>query len=192
MEKPFSGIRPLITYNTYFYTIPNKKVSRMDSNYSVKELRTNNMEIFMDFFTVNSVFETKTMLFDIMVLSDIGNILSQMKEKLLYIYCLQQGEDILGFYFVKDMKRHYDEKEAKTLSLICSVQNSNNNHLFYMGFLHVLRQIIHINADYKMITIENIGHNKILHEYWCRGKQSLYSIETAYYSYNYVYPSFSN
>ena len=39
MEKPFSGIRPLITYNTYFYTIPNKKVSRMDSNYSVKELR---------------------------------------------------------------------------------------------------------------------------------------------------------
>ena len=187
--EPFSGIRPLIAYNTYFYTIPNKKVARMNPKYTVKEMRTNNMEIFIDFFTVNKVFETKTMLFDIMVLTDLGNIISQIKEKLLYVYYLQRDEDILGFYFIKDMKRHYDEKEAKTLSLTCSVQNSNDNNLFYMGFLHVLRQIIHINADYKMITIEDIGHNQILHQYWSRGKKSLYSIESAYYSYNYVYPS---
>ena len=185
----FGGIRPLIKYNTLFYAIPDKKVSRMHPSYCVVRLNTENIDLFIDFFAVNDVFENKTLLFDIMVLPDIGNILSQLKEKLLYIYCLRNGENILGFYFIKDLRRHYDDKEAKTLSLVASVHNSQNNNLFYMGFLHALRQTIHINTDYKMITIENIGHNNILHHYWCQGKNSLYSVNSAYYSYNYVYPS---
>ena len=124
-----------------------------------------------------------------MAIPDIGNIIIQIKQKLLYGICLRNGKNILGFYFIKDTKRYYDDSESLTLSLICSVQNCNNSRLFYVGFLHALREIVHINPDYKLLNIENIGHNQTIASFWNIEHKYVNNVSTAYYSYNYIYPS---
>jgi hypothetical protein len=146
------------------------------------------MDSYLDYFIINGGFEQKTAMYDLLVLPDIGNVMSQIKQKLLFIACLRNGPDILGFYFIKDIKRHYDDAESHTLSVVGSVQNCKDNRLFYTGFMHALRLVIHTNPDYKMLTIENIGHNQTLTSYWVAKNAPKTITNTAYYSYNYVYP----
>ena len=186
--EQFTGIRPLITYKAYTYNIPNRKFIRMKPIYNVRLLNATTINKFIDFFTYNTYIEQKTRMFDIMVLPDLGNIMLQIKEKQLYVGCLYSNEDILGFYFMKDAKRYNDEHESKTVTLVASVQNCMDGRLFYIGFLHVLRDIIHSNADYKVLTIENIGHNETIHSFFKQKNTPVQSINNAYYSYNYVYP----
>lgn len=184
----YAGIRPLITYKAYTYNLNNKKIIRMKPTYNIRLLTPNTMTKYVDFFTYNTYIEQKTRMFDIMVLPDLGNITLQVKEKQLYVGCLYRDEDILGFYFLKDVKQYNDEYESKTLSLVASIQNCRDGHLFYIGFLHVLRHIIHQNADYKVLNIENIGHNETVHAYFTQENAPVQSINMSYYSYNYVYP----
>ena len=184
----YTGIRPLITYKAYTYNLNNKKIIRMKPTYNIRLLTPNTMTKYVDFFTYNTYIEQKTRMFDIMVLPDLGNITLQVKEKQLYVGCFYHDEDILGFYFLKDAKQYNDEYESKTLSLVTSVQNCRDGRLFYIGFLHVLRHIIHSNADYKVLNIENIGHNETINAYFTQENAPVQSINMSYYSYNYVYP----
>jgi hypothetical protein len=184
----FTGIRPLVTYEIHSYALSNLQIPIMKSTYTVELLKHGSMDSYLDYFIINGGFEQKTTIYDLLVLPDIGNIMSQIKQKLLYIACLRHGPDILGFYFIKDIKRYYDNTESQTLSVVGSVQNCKDNRLFYIGFMHALRQVIHINPDYKMLNIENIGHNQTITSYWSARNVRINVTNSAYYSYNYVYP----
>jgi hypothetical protein len=186
--EQFGGVRPLITYKTYSYNIPKRKIGRIPTEYSVKLLQSNDMSLFLDFFTFNANHEPKTSMFDFMVLPSIGNIVAQMRDCRLYIGCLCHKSTVLGFYFLKDAYCYNEEYESKTLALVGSIQNCIDTRLFYIGFLHVLRDIIHTNADYKVIVIENIGHNQYINNSWMSSVQISNATDMAYYSYNYVYP----
>jgi len=184
----FGGVIPLISYNTFLYNLSNKDISPLDKNCTIELLKPGSMQSYIDYFTINNGLEEKTRFFDFMAIPDIGNIITQIKQKLLYGICLRNGKNILGFYFIKDTKRYYDDSESLTLSLICSVQNCNNSRLFYVGFLHALREIVHINPDYKLLNIENIGHNQTIASFWNIEHKYVNNVSTAYYSYNYIYP----
>ena len=186
--EQFSGIRPLITYNAYSYNIPARKVTRLKTSYNVKLLKPGTFSLFFDFCTFNMHNEPKTTMFDIMVLPSIGNIVAQIREKSLYVGCLRYMDTVLGFYFVKDAHRYNEAYESKTLTLVASLQICSDSRLFYLGFLHVLREIIHTNADYKAINIENIGHNQYINDIWSNENAPSNATNMAYYSYNYVYP----
>lgn len=186
--EQFSGIRPLITFNAHSYNIPSRKVTRLKTSYNVKLLKSGTIRLFLDFCTFNMHNEPKTATFDIMVLPSIGNIVSQIREKSLYVGCLRHMDVVLGFYFVKDANRYNEAYEAKTLTLVASVQICSDSRLFYLGFLHVLREIIHTNADYKAINIENIGHNQYINDIWASENMTINATNMAYYSYNYIYP----
>jgi hypothetical protein len=186
--EQFDGVRPLITYKTYSYNIPKRKFGRIPTEYTAKLLHSNDISLFLDFFTFNSENEPKTSMFDFMVLPSIGNIVAQIRECRLYVGCLCHKSIVLGFYFLKDAYCYNEEYESKTLTLVSSIQNCSDSRLFYMGFLHVLRDIIHTNADYKAIVIENIGHNQYINNSWRSKVQVSNATDMAYYSYNYVYP----
>lgn len=186
--EPFSGVRPFITYQTHSYNIPRRKVARISTIYSVKLLKPRVLEAYMDYFHINLHNEPKTSIFDMMVLPSIGNIVAQLNEKCLYIGCLRRESELFGLYFFKDAHRYNEEYESKTLTLVASIQNCTDANLFYLGFLHALRDVIHTNADYKVLIIENIGHNQYIHERWVLENSTIGSTNTAYYSYNYIYP----
>jgi hypothetical protein len=62
-------------------------------------------------------------------------------------------------YFIKDAKMQYEKLNQEdidnnTLQSITSITNCESNELFYLGYLHGLRQIIEKNRKYKMILME--------------------------------------
>jgi len=63
------------------------------------------------------------------------------------------------------------------------------NPLFYLGFLHGLQQIIHKQPEFKMLLIEDIGHNTIILNGWRAKHTPVFVNKTAYYTYNFIYPS---
>ena len=96
-------------------------------------------------------------------------------------------------YFIKDAKMQYEnlnqeDIDNNTLQCIGSITNCESNQVFYLGYLHGLRQIIEKNRKYRMIMMEEIGHNCYLVNLWRKNHTPIFKNDTAYYLFNMIYP----
>jgi hypothetical protein len=186
------GVIPLVEYKTYTFYLRNIHFPKLPPHFELIQINSENYDILFDFLHLKQKLEFDTNmvgLLDIMMIPDIGNITSLIKQSLLFVYCLRKEKDIYGIYFIKDVKMQYDDIEGNTLQCIGSVnQMVNSSRLFYLGFLHGLHQIIHKNPEYKMLLLEDIGHNTILLNFWRRKHTPVFVNKTAYYLYNFIYP----
>jgi hypothetical protein len=185
----FDGVVPLVEYTTYTFLLRNIRFDPLPPHFEVIQINNENSDILFDFL---DLIENQHMPdIDILVMPDIGNLLALIKQRLLFVYCLRSKGEIYGLYFIKDMKMQYEDVEGNTLQVIGSVTQLDyheNQELFYMGFLHSLRQIVKKSPEYKMIHLEKIGHNVILLRYWMEKHSSIFMNKTAYYTYNFIYP----
>lgn len=190
----FEGIVPLVQYHTYLFHLRNIHFPNLPAHHEVLQITSENIDIMMDFFYIQkNTTDQNPFSFDIMVLSEIGNIIALLKQKILYVYCLRNGENILGMYFIKDAKMQYEKLnqediENNTLQCIGSITNCESNQVFYLGYLHGLRQIIEKNRKYRMILMEEIGHNCYLVNIWRKNHTPIFINDTAYYLFNMIYP----
>ena len=83
----------------------------------------------------------------------------------------------------------YEDIEGNTLQFYGSINNTELESLFYLGFLHAIQKIIKKFPKYKMIMFENLGDNTILNKEWRKKNTPIFKNKTAYYAYNWVYPS---
>lgn len=189
----FDGVIPLLYYNTYTFYLRNIHFPRLPPHTEVIQIHKENTDLLYDYLYSGEQAEILQR-FDIIIVTDFGNIIAQINQRLLYVYCLRKQGVILGFYFLKDAKMQYDDIDGKTLHVMSSILTSQTitpkqEQMFYLGYLCSLRQIIKREPEYKMLLFEDIGHNKILYEYW-RGKNTpVFINKTAYYSFNWIYPS---
>ena len=189
----FDGIIPLVEFKTYTFNMRNIHFPPLPAHFEVLEINSENIDILLDFlFIQKNMVETSPFAFDVMTIPDVGNLIAIIKRRLLYVFCLRNGEEIYGFYFIRDQKRQYEnpDNDSEINSLVCaaSIANSDSLELFYLGYLHGLRQIIKRNVSYKIISIEAVGHNKYLLNKWLTKHSPIRVSETAYYLYNMVYP----
>jgi hypothetical protein len=191
----FDGVVSLVRYKTYLFNLRNIHFPKLPTHHEVLEITTENIDIILDFFYLlkNCSNDTNPFGFDIMIISEIGNIISLIKQKLLYVFCLRNGENILGIYFFKDAKMQYEKLnqeniENNTLYCIGSITNCDLNQLFYLGYLHGLRKIIEKQHKFKMILMEEIGHNCYLVNLWREKHTPVFVNDTAYYLFNMIYP----
>jgi hypothetical protein len=184
----FDGIVPLLEYKTDTYYLRNILFPALPPHYQAVRVYKENLHVLTDFIYLITKIDTGDM-FDICVLPDIGSILSQIKHSLLYVYALQRGEHTFGLYFFKDMKTQYEDIEGNTLQCCASVMNMKDEPLFYLGYLHSIQNIIKQNKTYKILLIENIGHNVIITKQWKIKHSPIFSNRSAYYLYNMVFPS---
>jgi len=185
----FTGIVPLVEYDTHVYNLTMFKLPKMYQHYSIMQITHSNMSDYTHFFYNETIMSLHSTLFDIMIFPDIGNIISLLKKQILYIYCLKHADNVLGFYFFKNDKTHFEDFDCKSLRCLNSILNCNNEELFFLGYLHALHQIVNLDKDYKLLIMENIGHNHIIHKYWELRYKSFYSYKSAYYLFNYIYPN---
>jgi hypothetical protein len=190
----FDGIVPLIKYPTYLFSLRNIHFPRLPAHHEVLQITTENIDILLDFLYIQKNIDFKSELaFDILVFPDIGNIISLIKQGLLFVFCLRQGENIYGMYFIKDAKIQYEKLnqediENNTLQTCGSISNCESNDLFFLGYLHGLRQIIEKYKKFRMILMETIGHNCYLFGHWRDKHTPIFKNDTAYYLFNMIYP----
>jgi len=190
----FDGVVPLIKYPTYLFSLRNIHFQRLPAHHEVLQITSENIDILLDFLHIQKTGQpVKALAFDILVFPDIGNIIALIKQGLLFVFCLREGENIYGMYFIRDAKTQYEKLnqediENDTLQAVASISNCESNELFFLGYLHGLRQIIEKQKKFRMILMETIGHNCYLYGMWCDKHTPIFKNDTAYYLMNMIYP----
>lgn len=186
----FEGIIPLVKYKTLSYYIPVLRFTELPPDFQIIRIESSNISILTDYLyniTHNNYKDVENM-FDFCILQDTSYYLSLIKKRIIHIYCLKMKEHVYGVYFFKNMYTEYEDIEGNVLMFSTSIKNTNNNNLFYTGFLNSLYQIMKETNNFKIITIENIGHNSIIVPLWELYNTPFFNNDTAYYLYNFIYP----
>ena len=188
----FDGVVPLVKYNTTTYNLRNNQFPLLPEQFNIIRVNKENIDILHDFIYTQT--KTDARFFDVCIFTDIASLIELIEHNLLYIYCLKQGEDIYGYYFLKDVKTAYENlsiecgSDVFTLHCISSFSNTRDERLFYLGFLHCIHDIVKYNRDYKMLLFDEIGHNVVLYKHWRKKYTPILTSPTAYYLFNLIYP----
>jgi len=177
-----------------------------------------NVHLLVDFLKnqENLQINKNTGFFAFSAIADIGSLISLIRTQILFVYCLKKGEDIYAWYFFKDAKMNYEdfaESSNGTLQSIASISNVLSGRLFLKGFFAAILNILKTNPQFSVLSIENISHNSILISgirqmsntadmdglttvdkmtrlrKLLAGLSMIFENPTAYYLYNFVYPS---
>jgi hypothetical protein len=187
----FEGVIPFVKYNSITYYIPVIQPLQLLPDCLIIKIGHTNISMLTDFLynlTHNS-YENSENMFDLCILQDTAYYLSQIKAGILHVYCLQCKEHVYGVYFFKNTYTEYEDIEGNVLMFSSSIKNIPDNNLFYSGFINSVYHIMKEKKQYKMLMIENIGHNSFIIPIWNTYNTPIFNNDTAYYLYNFIYPS---
>lgn len=189
----FDGMVPLFQYDVYTYNLRNLFFEPLPRFFQLTQLYKENLEILTEFLYTQTHpdFSKEKCDFDICLIPDVGTLISLIKRRLLYVYTVHRNGNIYGIYFIKNAKLRYEDVDGNTLQLIGSIMTYEGNDggaLFYSGFLHTLQHIIKKKPSYKMLLIDDIGHNQIITSYWRKKNTPIFKNDAAYYLFNMIFP----
>ena len=173
------GAVPLLTFSTGLFQINVSKTKQRVRN--IVQVYRQNWDIMLD--TLHRLFKPNV-LYDFVVAIDIGAIKSRIDGEILFVYAFCEQGNVLAMYFIEDAHTHYEQGAKKSLRLVASINNGLSDELFFQGFLECLRKLQKRNLDFKMLLIDDIGHNEQL-------MMQLEPVEKttgAYYFINWMFP----
>jgi len=181
-EDELTGIVPLCVYSTYGFTVDKwNKPPELSSEYKLIEINGTNFRFVYDFMRVNSNN------FDIIINADIANILELIKTKNIFIYAILCDEEIICCYFYRKSCVQI-EKGLEVLSCFASICDCDED-IFIQGFKISFWKISAENF-FGFCAIENVSNNNIILNNIILKTKPLIVCPTAYFFYNFAYPSF--
>jgi hypothetical protein len=192
-----NGAKPLVEFRTSVFYINVDNDTKLIKNPSIQahviQIYKTNWHLMQDFY--DSILNVASIaMFDFVAIMDIGALKARVDANQLYIYAYRVGTQIMALYFIEDMNTLYEnvaDYGGKTLSLVASVNNMTINNmiedndesksLFYNGFVEVIHKIVKQNRDYKMMVIDDLGHNRQIVEYTKKTKETIFETEGGYY-----------
>jgi hypothetical protein len=154
------GVVPLLTFSTGLFQINVSKTKQRVRN--IVQVYRQNWDIMMN--TLHGLFKPNV-LYDFVVAIDIGAIKSRIDGEILFVYAYCEQGNVLAMYFIENAHTLYERERETTnkgLKLVASINNGLTEPLFFQGFLECLRKLQKRNLDFKMLLIDDIGHNQQL------------------------------
>ena len=183
-EDELTGIVPLCVYSTYGFSVDKwTKPFDLSGEFKLLEINSQNFRFLNDFIFVNNK------LFDILIISDIANILELIKSKNIFVYAVLCDENIICCYFFRKSCVQI-EKGLEVLSCFASVCQCEED-IFIQGFKISFWKIAAENY-FGFAAIENISHNNIIINNIMIKTKPLIVSPTAYFFYNFAYPTFKS
>jgi hypothetical protein len=182
-EDELTGIVPLCVYSTYGFHV--KKWTRpidLHSMYKLLEITEQNFHFLLDFIKNNSTN------FDIVINSDISNIIELIKTKNIFIYVILINDKIISAYFYRKSCT-FVEKGLEVLSCFASINNCESEEIFIQGFKISFWKIAEKNR-FGFSAIESISNNNIIINNLILKTAPLIISPTAYFFYNFAYNTF--
>jgi hypothetical protein len=176
-----AGAKPLIEFKTSVFYINVEVTNQAVSNAHLIQIYKSNWYLIQDYY------EKLPSMFDFVAILDIGALSARVDANQLFIYAYRIGTQIMALYFIEDMNTLYEnvaDYGGKTLSLVASVNNilePDGTAVFYNGFVEALQKISKQNKDYKMMVIDDVGHNAQIVEQTKRVKPAIFETEGGYY-----------
>lgn len=183
-EDELTGIIPLCVYSTYGFSV-NKwtKPIELSKEYQLLEINSTNFRFIYDFIKNNNNN------FDIIINADIANILELIKTKNVFIYAILSEQTIISCYFFRKTCVQV-EKGLEVLTCFASICNCETK-LFIQGF-KISFWKISAEFFFGFCAIENISNNDIIINNIILKTKPLIISPTAYFFYNFAYPTFKS
>lgn len=183
-EDELTGIVPLCVYSTYGFQVDKwTKPPELSSEYKLLEINSTNFRFVYDFIRVNN---SK---FDIVINTDVANILELIKTKNIFVYAILCDEKIICCYFYRKSCVQI-EKGLEVLSCFASICDCEEN-IFIQGFKISFWKISAENF-FGFCGIENVSNNNIIINNIILKTKPLIVSPTAYFFYNFAYPTFNS
>jgi hypothetical protein len=181
-EDELTGIVPLCVYSTYGFSV-NKwtKPPELHASYKLLEINAQNFHFLFDFVKHNSE------KFGIVINTEVTNIIELINTKNIFIYVILLNDEIICAYFYRKSCT-FIEKNMEVLSCFASINNTDNN-TFIQGFKISFWKIAAENF-FGFSAIEEISHNHIIIDNLKIKTAPLVISPTAYFFYNFAYPTF--
>jgi hypothetical protein len=181
-EDELTGIVPLCVYSTYGFSV-NKwtKPPQLHASYKLLEINAQNLHFLFDFIKHNSK------QFGIVINAEVTNIIELIKTKNIFIYVILLDDEIICAYFYRKSCT-FIEKNMEVLSCFASI-NTTDNSTFIQGFKISFWKIAAENF-FGFSAIEEISHNHIIIDNLKIKTTPLIVSPTAYFFYNFAYPTF--
>jgi hypothetical protein len=189
-EDELTGIVPLCVYSSYGFSMKKwRKPDELHPMYNLLEINEENFHFLYDFIKLNMH------QYDIIINSEITNIINLIKSKNIFVYVLMEDTVIKSAYFYRKTCVFYD-KDLEILSCFASINGFDNVHqsketdkLFIQGFKISFWKTAEKNY-FGFASIENISHNDAIIENICIKTKPVIVSPTAYFFYNFAYYSF--
>jgi hypothetical protein len=181
-EDELTGIVPLCVYTTYGFPVTTwTKPINLDANYSLLEINQQNFHFLYDYIKLNSCN------FDITINAEVTNIIELIKTKNVFVYVIMVDDKIICAYFFRKTCVQI-EKNMEVLSCFASICSCDDD-IFIHGFKISFWKIASENY-FGFAAIENISHNNIIIGDLTQKTKPLIQSPTAYFFYNFAYPTF--
>lgn len=183
-EDELTGIVPLCFYSTYGFSV-NKwtKPDELHPSYKILEINPQNYYFLFDFIKNNN---NK---FDIVINTEVTNIIELIKTNNVFIYVILLDDEIICAYFFRKTCI-FIEKNMEVLSCFASINNCDDN-IFIQGFKISFWKIA-AEKYFGFAAIEEISHNNIIIDNLKIKTTPLIVSPTAYFFYNFAYPTFKS
>ena len=184
-EEELTGIVPLCVYSTYGFPVDTwSKPFDFSGPYKIVEVNQHNFRHLYDFVNVNSN------QFDIVISVAMQNVLELIKTKNIFIYVVVCEEKIVSCYCFRKSCVEI-EKGLEVLTCFASISGNCDENIFLHGFKISFWKIAAEN-HLGFAAIENISHNdRIISHLVLKTKPTITS-PTAYFFYNFAYPTFAS
>jgi len=185
-EEELTGIVPICVYSTYGFPVTTwTKPPDLHPSYKLLEITRHNFHFLHDFI------KTNMKQYDIVIISEIANIINLLETKNIFIYVILDNSDntnniIAAYFFRKTCV--FVEKDMEVLTCVTSICNCEHD-LFIQGFKISFWKIAAENY-FGFCAIENISHNHIIIDNVKIKTKPLIVSPTAYFFYNFVYSTF--
>ena len=183
-EDDLTGIVPLCVYSTYGFPVTNwTKPLELSAEYKLLEINAQNFHFLFDFMKENNK------KFDIVINTEVTNIIELIKTKNIFIYTIIVDDNIACAYFFRKSCVQV-EKDIEVLSCFASISNTNDD-IFIQGFKISFWKIAAENY-FGFSAIEDISDNYIILNNIKQKTKPLITSPTAYFFYNFAYPTFKS
>jgi hypothetical protein len=183
-EDELTGIVPLCVYSTYGFPVKTwTKPHDLSKEYSLIEVNAQN------FYLLFTFIEKYAKKFDIVINSEVTNIIELIKTKNIFINTLIVDDEIVCAYFFRKSCVQV-EKGMEVLSCFASISNTNDT-IFIQCFKISFWKIASEN-NFGFCAIEDISDNGIIINNIKSKTKPLIVSPTAYFFYNFGYPTFKS
>jgi GNAT superfamily N-acetyltransferase len=183
-EDELTGIVPLCVYSTYGFKVDKwTKPTQLDAMYSLVEINAQNFHFLYNFI------KNSSSKFDIAINTSISNMIELIKTKNIFVYVIIVDDAITAAYFFRKSCVQI-EKGIEVLSCFASICNCDDT-IFIQGFKISFWKIAAENY-FGFAAIENISDNNIIIENLTLKTKPVIISPTAYFFYNFAYPTFKS
>lgn len=181
-EDELTGIVPMCVYSTYGFSVDKwTKPNDLHPSYKLLEVNPQNFHFLFDFIKKNNA------AFDIVINTEVTNIIELIKTKNIFIYTILLDDEIICAYFFRKTCT-FVEKNMEVLNCFASINECDDN-IFIQGFKISFWKIASENY-FGFAAIEEISHNNVIIENLKIKTPPLIISPTAYFFYNFAYTTF--